>query len=99
MRLSCPWTHASLGAALALTLCAPYPAAADAPTTPAALDATHFVVARGDRLLVYEADPKHGYTLRLVNSALLDERGQVIGQFWPEAHPSIGPSAPPAPVL
>src|SRR5947209_19103690 len=97
MRLSFPWTYVSLGAALALTLSAARPVAADVAPAPVALDATHFVMVRENRLLVYEADPKHGYALRVVNSALLDENGQVIGQFRPDAHPAIGPSATPAP--
>jgi hypothetical protein len=99
MRLTFAWTYVPLSAALLLTACAARPAAADPSPTSVALDPTHFVVVRADRVLVYEADPKHGYALRVVNSALLDENGQVIGQFRPEARPSVGPSALPAPVL
>src|SRR5690349_17257274 len=68
-----------------------------ASSAPVALDATHFALVRGDRVTVYEIDPKHGYSLRAVNAALLDENGVVIGQFRPDARSSVGPSSLSAP--
>jgi hypothetical protein len=85
----------SLLAAAALSLAVLSPAGADvpAPAAPAALDATHFVVVRGDRLVIYEVDPKKGYDLRVVNSALVDESGRIVGQFRPETAPAASPPA------
>jgi hypothetical protein len=70
------------------------------------LDARHFVLLKGDRLVVYEVDPAHGYALQVVNTALLNEEGQVLGQFRPEKPAAVpippepkktAPRVPPAP--
>jgi hypothetical protein len=58
-----------------------------------ALDARHFALLKGDRILIYEVDPSHGYALRVVNTALLDGEGQVLGQFRPEK-PAVATPAP-----
>jgi hypothetical protein len=70
---------------------------APAAPAPVALDATHFVVVRGDRIVVYEVDPKKGYNLRVLNSALIDESGNVLGQFRPEGRPAVTPPASTSP--
>src|SRR5437588_9791572 len=91
--------HVFLGALTAFCLSPGHSAAAEtvpAPT-PVSLDATHFLLVRGDRVVVYAIDPRHGYEVSVVNSALLDANGFVIGQFRPEARPSVGPSALPTP--
>jgi hypothetical protein len=57
------------------------------------LDARHFALLKGDRIVIYEVDPSHGYALRVVNTALLDGEGQVLGQFRPEK-PAVSTPAP-----
>lgn len=57
------------------------------------LDARHFALLKGDRIVIYEVDPSHGYALRVVNTALLDGEGQVMGQFRPEK-PAVSTPAP-----
>lgn len=85
----------SLVAAVALSLSALTPARAEAPaaSAPTALDATHFVLVRGDRIIIYEVDPKKGYDVRVVNSALVDESGRILGQFRPDSSPEAAPSS------
>jgi hypothetical protein len=94
------WLAVSVVSSIALSLAAARPSAAQASSgaAPVALDATHIAVLRGDRLVVYELNPKRGYDVRVVNSALLDANGLVIGQFHPEGRPAADPSSlPPAP--
>jgi hypothetical protein len=57
------------------------------------LDARHFALLKGDRIVIYEVDPAHGYALQVVNTALLDDEGRVLGQFRPEK-PAAAPAAP-----
>jgi hypothetical protein len=95
MRGTIVWCS-SLVAAAVLSLAPLTPAIADTPTasTPCVLDATHFVVVRGDRIVVYEVDPKKGYDLRVLNSALVDDGGHIVGQFRPETEPAAVTPAP-----
>jgi hypothetical protein len=59
------------------------------------LDARHFALLKGDRIVIYEVDPSHGYTLRVLNMALLDGEGQVLGQFRPEKPAAVTPAPEP----
>jgi hypothetical protein len=58
-----------------------------------ALDTRHFALLKGDRIVIYEVDPSHGYALHVVNTALLDGEGRVMGQFRPEK-PAVATPAP-----
>jgi hypothetical protein len=62
------------------------------------LDARHFALLKGDRIVIYEVDPSHGYALRVVNTALLDGEGRVMGQFRPEKPAAAAPAPAPGKV-
>jgi hypothetical protein len=63
-----------------------------------ALDARHFALLKGDRIVIYEVDPSHGYALHVVNTALLDGVGRVMGQFRPEKPAAATPAPAPGKV-
>jgi hypothetical protein len=99
MRAPTVWCS-SLLTMVTLSLAPLPPAGAETPaaSAPVGLDATHFVVVRGDRLVIYEVAPKKGYDLRVLNSALVDESGRIVGQFRPDPASAVAPpAAAPAP--
>jgi hypothetical protein len=83
-------------AALLALACAPAHADAPPSATIAPLDARHVVILRGDRMVVYEIDPARKHQARVVNTVILDEEGQIVGQFRPD--PAAAPVVPMRPI-
>jgi hypothetical protein len=91
-------TARALSILTVLFVLAAAPVRADAPPAAsiAPLDARHVVVLRGDRMVIYEIDPARNHQARVVNTVLLDDEGQIAGQFRPdpEAGPTVVPKLP-----